>query len=283
MFGPEEEQRDLGKGDSLPRVHSIILAAGYATRLRPLTDHLAKPLLPLAGRPIVERIYDVLCSTRGIEAVHVVTNSRYAGKFREWAAVRDRPIPVHVHDDGTSTNETRRGAIGDVQYVVDQASLAQEDLLIVAGDNLLGPWMAAFVDFWQGHAAHGPASATAVYRCPDPELVKQYSVVELDANDRLVSFVEKPAEPKSDLVGIATYGYHRAHVGLIREYLDAGNSPDQPGNFLAWLHGRAPVYGYAFEGEWMDIGNAAQLLAADNMVRAHEGKPARETYEVDAP
>jgi glucose-1-phosphate thymidylyltransferase len=110
------------------------------------------------------------------------------------------------------------------------------------------------------------------------DLVKEYSVVELDAEDRVASFIEKPPAPRSHLVGIATYIYHRDHVPLLARYLDEKNSPDQPGHFIAWLSPRAPVYGYRFSGEWLDIGNHEQLLEADNRHRARRGMPTRAAY-----
>jgi glucose-1-phosphate thymidylyltransferase len=255
---------------------SIILAAGYATRLRPLTEHTAKPLLPIAGRPMIDHICDKLLELREVDQIHVVTNSRFAPSFTSWAAARPE-LPIVVHDDGTRTNEDRLGAIGDIQFTIDRAKL-DDDLLIIAGDNLFDFSLVDYVAFWRGK---GDGSAIALYRCPDRELVKQYSIVELDPADRVTAFTEKPAQPTTDLVAIATYLYRRDHLPLIRKYLSEGNSKDQPGNLVAWLHKRAPMYGYRFAGEWLDIGDQGQLLEADNRVRARLGIPTREAYSVD--
>src|SRR5262245_53796574 len=128
----------------------IVLAAGYATRLRPLTETLAKPLLPIAGRPMIERIYEQIAGVPEIDAVHVVTNHRFAASFAGWAAqVRGR-VPIHVHDDGTATNENRLGAIGDIRFTIKRARLAGEDLLIVAGDNLFEFRLSDYVAWWRG-------------------------------------------------------------------------------------------------------------------------------------
>jgi glucose-1-phosphate thymidylyltransferase len=256
---------------------AILLAAGYATRLRPLTERIAKPLLPVAGRPMIEHILDKVLAVPEIDAVHVVTNSRFASGFREWAGQRQARLPILVHDDGTSTNEDRLGALGDIRFTIETANLAGEDLMIIAGDNLFEFALTDYVGFWK---SKGEASTISLYECPDRELVKEYSVVELDASSRVVSFVEKPADPKSHLVGIATYIYHRAHLPLLAQYLDEGNSRDQPGNFVAWLCPRAPVYGYRFSGEWLDIGNHAQLLEADNRWRQKHGMKTRDAYSV---
>ena len=259
-------------------MQAIILAAGYATRLRPLTETIAKPLLPVGGRPMIDYIYDKLTEVDEVTAIHVVTNHRYAASFQEWATARPRRLPLQVHDDGTLSNEDRLGAIGDIEFTVKQAGLEHEDLLIAAGDNLFDFSLADYVRFWRGKR---DGSAIAVYDCPDRELVKQYSVVELDAQDRVVSFVEKPANPTTTTVGIATYLYHRDHVPLVGRYLGDGNAPDQPGKYMAWLYREAPVYGYRFSGVWLDIGDLQQLLRADNLMRRRNGLPERAEYRPD--
>jgi glucose-1-phosphate thymidylyltransferase len=251
-------------------VKAIILAAGYATRLRPLTDTWAKELLPVGGRPIIDRILDAILAARDVEEVHVVTNSRKAPGFHEWAEGRD----VVVHDDGTTSNDDRLGAIGDMQFVVDAAHI-DDDLLVIAGDNLFDFSLADFVEFWR---AKGEASAVGIYDVRDRELAKQMGIVELGDDDRVLEFAEKPDNPPSTLSATATYIYHRAHVPLVARYLAEGNSPDQPGRYIAWLHKVAPVYGFRFEGEWFDIGDKEQLLVADNRLRARNGLPQRAEY-----
>ncbi len=252
---------------------ALLLAGGYATRLRPLTDDRAKPLLPVAGRPIVDRILDKILEVDAVDEVHLVTNARFAPDFAEWA--RDRE--VHVHDDGTTSNEDRLGASGDVAFVADREGWAGADVLVVAGDNLFEFSLAEYVDFWRAK----DGSAIAVYEHPVQELVREYSVVELDTDSRVTSFEEKPERPGTNLIAIATYVYHRAHLALLHAYLADGNLPDQPGNCIPWLQTRAPVYGYRFGGEWVDIGNHAQLLEADNRYRRREGLPERDQYSLD--
>ncbi len=252
---------------------AIVLAAGYATRLRPLTDDLPKPLLPVGGRPMLDWIVERIEEVADVDGIHVVTNARYADDFTDWAKAR----AIHVHDDGTASNEDRLGAVGDLRFTVEEAGLQGDDLLVIAGDNLFDYSLARYVDWWHGK---GMASAIAVRRIPDRELIKQYGVVTIEDDERITSIVEKPDDPQSDLAATATYLYHREHAALLPEYLDAGNSPDQPGRFPVWLvdTGRAPIYGYAFEGMWMDIGDREQLLEADNLLRAREGLPQRAEY-----
>jgi glucose-1-phosphate thymidylyltransferase len=208
-----------------------------------------------------------------VDEVHVVTNARFAPAFREWARDRD----ISIHDDGTTSNENRLGAIGDIAFVADREEWEGEDLLVIAGDNLFDFSLAEYVDFWRGK----DGSAIAVYEHPVRELIREYSVVELDQDDRVVGFEEKPEKPASDLISIATYIYHRAHLALLRAYLAEGNPPDQPGYFIAWLYSRAPVYGYRFGGEWLDIGDRTQLLEADNRYRRRAGLPPRDHYLLD--
>lgn len=250
-------------------VRAVILAAGYATRLYPLTRDMAKPLLPVGGRPMVDHILDRVREVDAVEDVHLVTNSKFADAFREWA-----PEGVAVHDDGTTSEEDRLGAIGDIRFVLDRVG-RDSHLLVIAGDNLFDYSLHDYVEWWRGK---GEASAVAVHEVPDSELIKQYGVVEVDDHDRIRSLEEKPSEPRSDLAATATYLYHRAHVPLVDRYLEEGNTPDAPGNFLVWLYQRVPVYAYAFRGEWLDIGNREQLLEADNRLRARAGMLERAEY-----
>jgi glucose-1-phosphate thymidylyltransferase len=253
-------------------VVALILAAGYATRLRPLTDTIPKQLLPVGGRPMVDWILDKIRDA-GIDDVHLVTNARFASDFRRWSAGKQ----VVVHDDGTTTNEDRLGAIGDIRFVQGRADV-DDDLLVIAGDNLFDYALAGLLSFWR---EKGGLSAVAVHDVGDLELVRKYSIVELDPHDRIVGFVEKPEHPQTTLAATATYVYSREHGRLVAAYLDEGNPSDQPGNYVAWLHARVPVFAYRFSGGWWDIGDASQLLEADNMLRERTGLPARREYALD--
>jgi glucose-1-phosphate thymidylyltransferase len=243
---------------------ALILAAGYATRLRPLTDTIPKQLLPVGRRPMVDWILDRISETSADE-VHLVTNARFAADFERWAADKD----VRVHNDGTTSNEDRLGAIGDIDFVG-----LDDDLLAIAGDNLFDYSLADYEAYWRLKGG----SAVAVLDVQDPELAKKYGIVDVDEDDRITNFVEKPADPPTTLCATATYLYTREHAALIPTYLAEGNPADQPGNYVAWLHRRARVYAYRFEGEWYDIGDRHQLLEADNRVRRRHGLPVRAEY-----
>jgi glucose-1-phosphate thymidylyltransferase len=250
-------------------MRAVILAAGYATRLAPLTDSIAKQLLPVGGRPMMDWVCDRVEEVA--DEIHVVTNSRFAGDFRRWAEGRDGIV---VHDDGTTSNDDRLGAIGDVAFVLERTG-PDDDLLVIAGDNLFDSSLSGFVEFWR---SKGVASAVAVYDCGDLELATHYGVVDVADDDRIVGFEEKPSEPRTTLAATAAYLYQREHVPLVQRYLGEGNPPDQPGRFVAWLYSREPVYAYRLPGAWFDVGNPDQLLEADNRWRAKVGLPERETY-----
>ena len=254
-------------------MNALLLAAGYATRLRPLTENFPKPLVPVGGKPMADHILERIREVGEVGSVHVVTNARFAGSFADWARERD----VEVHDDGTTSDEDKLGAIGDIDFVIQRAGLDSDDLLVVAGDNLFDFSLAEYVDWWRGK----DGSAIAVYDVGDLGLAKKYGIVELDENERVVSVVEKPTEPRSTLAATATYIYRRNHVRLFRTYLEEGNSPDAPGNFVVWLHTRAPVYAYRFAGDWMDIGGHQELLEADNKLRRRAGLSERTAYALD--
>jgi glucose-1-phosphate thymidylyltransferase len=252
-------------------VKALLLAGGYAMRLRPLTDRVAKPLLPVGGRPMIDWIVDRIAEAGIADEMHLVTNAVYASDFERWAAGRD----VTVWDDGTSSNDDRLGAIGDVQFAIEHGGLAGDDLLVIAADNLFEFSLRDYVSFWK---AKGTGSAIAVHRLADPSLASLYGVVELDNDDRVIGLEEKPEHPRSDLVSTATYIFHRDHLPILQQYLVDGNPPDPPGRFLVWLYPREPLYGYRFPEPWFDIGDPEQLLDADNRYRERLGMPARDHY-----
>ena len=258
-------------------MRALLLAAGYATRLRPLTDQVAKPLLPVGGRPMIDWILDRIAATPEIDpAVHVVTNAVYAAGFEDWAArhlAEGREIVVH--NDGTSSNEDRLGAIGDIRFAIHRGGLGDGDLLVIAADNLFEFSLAEYVAFWRRKA---PGSAIAVHRVGDRALASLYGVAELDSEDRVVGLEEKPEHPRSDLVSTAAYLFSKEHVALLERYIAEGNPPDPPGRYLVWLSEREPVYGFRFSEQWLDIGDPGQLLNADNLYRAKAGLPPRGEY-----
>ena len=243
-------------------MNAVILAAGYATRLYPLTLDRPKALLPVAGRPMVEHLLLRLEGVEGLDAIHLVTNSKFAGAFREWSARWDGQ-EVQIVDDGTSDEETKLGAIGDLELTIRAAAI-DDDLIVLAGDNLFSESLAPFGAFARAKAA----PVIGVYDVGDLEAIRRYNSITLDEDDRLTYFEEKPEHPRTTLTGIALYFYPRKSLGAVREYLAAGNNPDQPGRLIEWLYPREPVYAWRVPGRWYDIGSAETLAEADRAFSA---------------
>jgi len=243
-------------------MNAVILAAGYATRLYPLTLDRPKALLPVAGRPMVEHLLLRLEGVEGLDAIHLVTNSKFAGAFREWAAGWDGQ-EVQIVDDGTSDEETKLGAIGDLELTIRAAAI-DDDLIVLAGDNLFSESLAPFGAFARAKAA----PVIGVYDVGDLEAIRRYNSITLDEDDRLTYFEEKPEHPRTTLTGIALYFYPRKSLGVVREYLVEGNNPDQPGRLVEWLYPREPVYAWRVPGRWYDIGSAETLAEADRAFSA---------------
>jgi glucose-1-phosphate thymidylyltransferase len=236
---------------------AVILAGGYATRLYPLTRDRPKHLLEVDGRPLLELLLERL-PLGELDAVYVVTNAKFADRFREWA--ESYPADIIVLDDGTTSEEDRLGAIGDLQLVIESEGL-DEDLIVAAGDNIFTERLDDFARFGRER----DAAAIAVYDVGDLEAMKQLSSIGVDADSRLVTFEEKPEQPESTLAGIALYFYPRAILPLVGEYLAEGNNPDQPGRLIGWLYERTPVYAWRVPGRWFDIGTPETLAEAERL------------------
>ena len=240
-------------------MQAIVLAAGYATRLYPLTLETPKPLLEVGGQPILERLLGQLAEIPSLDRVYVVTNAKFAPRFREFAAGWSGRLELEVVDDRTETDETKLGAIGDLDLVVRERGL-DDDLLVAAGDSI---FEGARLEDFARLGVEKQAPLEAVYDVRDLEAVKRYSVITADADGRVVAFEEKPDEPQSTLAGIALYFYPRSTLPLIGRYLAEGNNPDQPGRLVEWMHTRTPVYVWPVPGRWYDIGSPETLEQAD--------------------
>jgi len=246
---------------------ALILGAGYATRLYPLTKDRPKPLLPVGGVPILERICGQLGESGTFDTIHVVTNHRFADHYEQWLRdYRSRqrpPADVKIHDDRTTTPENRLGAIGDIQFVLDAAPV-RSDLLVIAGDNLIGGSLAPFL------AAASRGTSVGLKDLRSKKLVSLYGVVETGDDGRILGFEEKPAQPKSTLIAIGLYYFPKPTLPLVRKYLDLGNSKDAPGYYLQWLHRQTPVFGHVLDGEWYDIGDLDSYHRADETMARSE-------------
>lgn len=226
----------------------LILAAGYATRLRPLTDNFPKPLLEVGGKPILDWILDDLGSSAEVDGYIVVTNHRFASIFEEWAD--GRPEEITVVDDGTSTNETRLGAVKDIQFALD-ATGHKGDLLVIAGDNLLDFSLGKFVEYALGKGT----SCVMRYFEPSEERLHKCGVLEVDENGLILGMEEKPSEPKSHWACPPFYYYTREDAARIPEAIASGCGTDAPGSLVAWLSSKVPVHAMEMPGKRFDIGD----------------------------
>ena len=244
------------------RMNVLILAAGYATRLYPLTENKAKPLLEVAGKPMMEWVIDNLAPIKGLEKVYVVTNAKFAADFQAWADHYNQThakLAFEIINDGSTSDADKLGAIGDINLVISHANLATSDLIVVAGDNLFNESLEDFGRF----CTEKKQPVLGLYDVGSLEDAKKYGVVAIDSHGVITSFEEKPAAPKSTLIGIALYFYPKEAVAMIPTYLAAGNNPDQPGRFVQWLYPRTAVQTWLVPGTWFDVGSKETLEEAN--------------------
>jgi glucose-1-phosphate thymidylyltransferase len=235
----------------------IILAAGYATRLYPLTLTQPKPLLPVASKPMLEHVIDNLKTIPFIDHAYIVTNAKFAGHFQAWS---ESYLPPDLHfkfttiNDGSTDDSNRLGAIGDLHLVMTKYQI-DDDIIVVGGDNLFSEDLQEFGETCKTKNA----PVLAVYDVGDLEEIKKYNSIEIDDTGRITFFEEKPAHPKSTLTGIALYFYPRSTLPLIRQYISEGNNPDQPGRLVQWMYPRIPFYTWRVPGLWFDVGSKETL------------------------
>jgi glucose-1-phosphate thymidylyltransferase len=236
-------------------MQAVVLAGGYATRLWPITKHRPKMFLPVGDSTVVDRIFAELEADDRVDDVYVSTNERFADDFRDHLADAPFEKPRLSVEDTTGEDE-KFGVVGALAQLVEREGV-DDDLLVVAGDNLISFGLGDFLDFYESR----DGSALAAYDVGSRERARSYGVVELDG-DRVVDVQEKPDDPKSTLVSIACYAFERETVPLLDEYLADGNNPDEPGWFIQWLHDRRRVYAYSFDEAWFDIGTPESYLDA---------------------
>ena len=241
----------------------IILAAGYATRLYPLTLNQPKPLLPVGGKPMMEHVLDKIGGIESIDHAYIVTNAKFAGHFEKWAESYRNPkleLAFTIINDGSTDDTNKLGAIGDLYLVMTKAEIA-DDIIVVGGDNLFSEELTEFDDFCK----QKNAPVTGVYDVGDLKEIKKYNAIDIDEHNRITYFEEKPKFPKSTLTGIALYHYPKWTLPLIHQYIAEENNPDQPGRLVQWMYQRVPYYVWKVPGLWYDIGSIDALEEANRV------------------
>ena len=236
---------------------AIILAAGYATRLYPLTKDRPKALLPVGGKPILDHLMKQVAEVKLIDEAHIITNHKFATHFSAWADAAHREgrypgIKLHVWDDGTMEDGTKLGAVGDIRYTIEKSGV-DDDILVAASDNFFTFSLKPFIDDFYAHGC----DTVLAQEMTDVNELKRFAVATLDDKRRVTSLVEKPEVPPSNVGVYGLYIYRKDTLPLIKQYLDEGNPPDAPGHLPEWLYTRRDVRAYLFDGECIDIGTPA--------------------------
>lgn len=239
----------------------LILAAGYATRLYPLTENFPKPLLEVGNKTILDWLVDDIDTLKKVDEYIVISNHKFAEHFTKWAQKRSEKITVV--DDKTSTNETRLGAVCDIQFALDELKI-DDDILIIAGDNLLDFSLTKFILY----AEEKGSSCVMRYFEGDKKKLSKSGVLELDESDKVLSMQEKPAEPKSNYCCPPFYFYKKEDANKIAEAIKGGCATDAPGSFVSWLCTKTDVYAMQMPGKRFDIGN---LESYENVKREYKG------------
>ena len=226
----------------------LILAAGYATRLYPLTENFPKPLLKVGEKTILDWLVDDIDQNGAVDQYVVISNHKFAHHFEAWAKMKQQKITVV--DDGTESNETRLGAVKDIQFAIDKLGL-DDDMLVIAGDNVLDFSLCRFI----AYARQKQASCIMRYYEPETKRLLKSGVVTVDETDRVLKMTEKSPNPESNWCTPPFYYYSKADARLVEQGIAAGCGTDAPGSYIAWLCTQSPVYAMEMPGSRYDIGN----------------------------
>jgi len=239
----------------------LILAAGYATRLYPLTENFPKPLLSVQGKTILDHLLDDIEKTGAVSEYVVISNHKFARHFEEWA--KSKPYKITVVDDGTESNETRLGAVKDIQFALRQLSI-YEDCLVIAGDNLLEFSLKHFISY----AKSKKSSCVMRYFEPSKERLKKCGVLTVSKDDLITDMTEKPQDPQSHWCCPPFYFFTKEDIKVIDTAIESGCETDAPGSFIAWLCKKTSVYAMEMPGRRFDIGT---LESYENVKKEYKG------------
>lgn len=226
----------------------LILAAGYATRLYPLTENFPKPLLKVGDKTILDWLLDDIDQSGEVDEYVVISNHKFACHFEEWA--QNKEYKVTVVDDGTESNETRLGAVRDIQFAIDRLGL-DDGMLVIAGDNVLDFSLSRFIEY----AKAKNTSCIMRYYEPDEKKLLKCGVVTVDDNDKILNMTEKSPTPATHWCCPPFYYYTREDARLVQKGIDCGCGMDAPGSYIAWLCTQTAVHAMEMPGKRFDIGN----------------------------
>lgn len=226
----------------------LILAAGYATRLYPLTENFPKPLLTVGEKTILDHLIDDIDLSGEIDEYVVISNHKYACHFEDWAKTKAQKITVV--DDGTDTNETRLGAVKDIQFAIEKLGL-DSDMLVIAGDNVLDFSLTKFISY----AQEKNTSCIMRYFEPEHKRLIKCGVVTIDGNDKVLGMTEKSPTPATNWCCPPFYYYTKEDARLVEAGINEGCGTDAPGSFIAWLCTKTAVHAMEMPGSRYDIGN----------------------------
>lgn len=242
---------------------AVILAAGYATRLYPLTIDKPKCLLPIGETTILDILCDKIARAGTFNEIILVTNQRFFEKLSQWKSRADHKLPVTILNDGSTSNEDRLGAVGDFGFVIRECKI-DTDVLLLASDNLFESGFRDFIQF----AKNKNEITVALHDIGDPLLAsKKYGVAELDTSGAVTRIEEKPEHPRSSLIGMGVYFFPKASLKFVPEYLAQKDAKDAPGFYVTWLLSRFKIFGFRFSGLWYDIGDLKSLEEADRFYK----------------
>ena len=238
----------------------LILAAGYATRLYPLTENFPKPLLEVQGKTILDWLIEDIDTLGAVDEYIVISNHKFVQHFEKWADEKEQKIVIV--DDGTDTNENRLGAVKDIQFAIEALGL-DDEMLVIAGDNLLDFSLTRFITY----AKEKKASCMMRYYEPDAQRLSKSGVVSIDENDKVLKMAEKPEHPESNWCAPPFYFYTREDVKKVQAGIQAGCGTDAPGSYMSWLCAQSDVYAMEMPGKRYDIGN---LESYENVKREYK-------------